>query len=326
MDGKLIAQTGTCCLWISLIAASAVIAQTTYPTRSIRLIVPFAAGGGADITGRVVAQKLTEAFGQQVIVDNRAGAAGNIGTELAAKSAPDGYTLLLVGPNHTTNVSLFSKLNYDPVRDFEPISLVTAAPYVLLVHPSLPAHDLKALIALARAKPGQLTYGSAGNGTAGHLAMESIKTQAKIDMLHVPYKGSPPLQADLIGGQIVAGFDNVLSSVPHVKAGRLRALAVSSSKRSPALPEVPTIAQSGLPGFDVTVWQGVLSPAGTPREIVARLHTEILGALKKPDVQSRMATLGVDIVGNTPAEFAEFIKRDIDKWAQVIKAAGARVD
>ena len=326
MDGKLIARTGTCCLLISLIAASPVFAQTTYPNRSIRLIVPFAAGGGADITGRVVAQKLTEAFGQQVIVDNRAGAAGNIGTELAAKSAPDGYTLLLVGPNHTTNISLFSKLNYDPVRNFDPISLVTAAPYVLLVHPSLPTPDLKTLIALARAKPGQLIYGSAGNGTAGHLAMESIKTLARIDMLHVPYKGSPPLQADLIGGQIVAGFDNVLSSVPHVKAGRLRALAVSGSKRSPALPNVPTVAQSGLPGFDVTVWQGVLAPAGTPGEIITRLHTEILGALKKPDVQSRMAALGVDIVGNSPGEFAEFIKRDIEKWVLVIKAAGARVD
>ncbi len=326
MNRKLIARTGGCCMLISVLATSLAFAQSAYPNRSIRLIVPFAAGGGADIIGRVVAQKLTEAFGQQVIVDNRAGAAGNIGAELAAKSAPDGYTLLLVGPNHTTNISLFSKLNYDPVKDFEPVTLVTAAPYVLLVHPSLPARDLKTLISLARSKPGQLIYGSAGNGTAGHLAMESIKTQAKIDMLHVPYKGSPPLQSDLIGGQVAAGFDNVLSSAPHVKAGRLRALAVSGVKRSPALPDVPTIAQSGLPGFDVTVWQGVLAPAATPREIVARLHTEILGALQKPDVQSRMAALGVDIVGGPPAEFAAFIKRDIEKWALVIKAAGARVD
>jgi tripartite-type tricarboxylate transporter receptor subunit TctC len=311
---------------LGVIATSQAFAQSAYPNRTLRLIVPFAAGGGADITGRVVAQKLTEVFGQQVLVDNRAGAAGNIGTELAATSAPDGYTLLLVGPNHTTNVSLFTKLNYDPVRDFDPVTLLTAAPYVLLVHPSLPASDLKALIALARSKPGQLTYGSAGNGTAGHLAMESIKTQAKIDMLHVPYKGSPPLQADLIGGQVVAGFDNVLSSVAHVKAGRLRALAVSSAKRSPALPDVPTVAQAALPGFDVTVWQGLLTPAGTPREIVARLHTEIISALQKPDVQSRMAALGVDIVGNSPAEFAAFIRRDIEKWALVIKAAGARID
>lgn len=326
MNRKLIARAGRCCVLLGVIATSQAFAQSTYPNRTLRLIVPFAAGGGADITGRVVAQKLTEAFGQQMLVDNRAGAAGNIGTELAAKSAPDGYTLLLVGPNHTTNVSLFTKLNYDPVRDFNPVTLLTAAPYVLLVHPSLPAPNLKALIALARSKPGQLTYGSAGNGTAGHLAMESIKTQAKIDMLHVPYKGSPPLQSDLIGGQVVAGFDNVLSSVAHVKAGRLRALAVSSAKRSPALPDVPTVEQAALPGFDVTVWQGLLVPAGTPREIVARLHTEVISALQKPDVQSRMAALGVDIVGNSPAEFAAFIRRDIEKWALVIKAASARID
>lgn len=326
MNRKLIARAGRCCVLLGVIATSQAFAQSTYPNRTLRLIVPFAAGGGADITGRVVAQKLTEAFGQQMLVDNRAGAAGNIGTELAAKSAPDGYTLLLVGPNHTTNVSLFTKLNYDPVRDFDPVTLLTAAPYVLLVHPSLPAPNLKALIALARSKPGQLTYGSAGNGTAGHLAMESIKTQAKIDMLHVPYKGSPPLQSDLIGGQVVAGFDNVLSSVAHVKAGRLRALAVSSAKRSPALPDVPTVEQAALPGFDVTVWQGLLVPAGTPREIVARLHTEVISALQKPDVQSRMAALGVDIVGNSPAEFAAFIRRDIEKWALVIKAASARID
>ena len=325
MNGNLIARTGWCCV-LCIMANSYAFAQGAYPNRSIRLIVPFAAGGGADITGRVVAQKLTEAFGQQIVVDNRAGAASNIGTELVAKSAPDGYTLLLVGPNHTTNISLFAKLNYDPVKDFEPVSLVTAAPYVLLAHPSLPARNLKELIALARSKPGQLTYGSAGNGTAGHLAMESIKTQAKIDMLHVPYKGSPPLQSDLVGGQVVAGFDNVLSSVPHVNSGRLRAVAVSGGKRSPALPEVPTVAESALPGFDVTVWQGILAPAGTPREIVARLHAEITGALQKPDVQSRMAGLGVDIIGNSPAEFAAFIKRDIEKWAVVIKASGARID
>ncbi len=324
MDRKLIARAGLCSA-LSVIAISHSLAQG-YPNRSVRLIVPFAAGGGADITGRVIGQKLTEGFGQQVIVDNRPGAASNIGTELVARSAPDGYTLLLVGPNHTTNINLFAKLNYDPVKDFEPISLVTAAPYVLLAHPSLPARNLKELIALARSKPGQLTYGSAGNGTAGHLAMESIKTQAKIDMLHVPYKGSPPLQSDLIGGQVVAGFDNVLSSVPHVKAGRLRAIAVSGGKRSPALPDVPTVAQAALPGFDVTVWQGILAPAGTPRELVARLHSEIVGALQKPDVQSRMAALGVDIIGSTPQEFGAFIKRDIEKWAVVIKASGARID
>jgi len=298
----------------------------TYPTKPVRLLVPFAPGGGADITGRAIAQKLAEGLGQQVVVDNRAGAASNIGTELAARSAPDGYTLLLIGPNHTTNVSLFAKLNYDPIKDFEPISLVTSAPYVLLVHPSLPVRNVKELIALARAKPGQLNYGSSGNGTAGHLAMELVKTQAKIDLQHVPYKGSQPLQTDLIGGQVVTGFGDALSSTPLVQAGRLRALAVSSAKRGHMLPDVPTMAEAALPGFDVTVWQGILAPAGTPREIVARLHSEILSALQKPEVQSRMATLGVEIIGSSPQEFAAFIKRDIAKWAVVIKASGARID
>jgi tripartite-type tricarboxylate transporter receptor subunit TctC len=319
----------TLTLALAAACALAVISTThaqTYPTKPVRLVVPFAPGGGADITGRAIAQKLAEGFGQQVVVDNRAGAAGNIGTELAARSAPDGYTLLLIGPNHTTNISLFAKLNYDPVKDFEPISLVTSAPYVLLVHPSLPARNVKELIALARAKPGQLTYGSSGNGTAGHLAMELVKTQAKIDMLHVPYKGSQPLLTDLIGGQVVAGFGDALSSTPQVQAGRLRALAVSGGKRTHTMPDVPTVAEAALPGFDVTVWQGILAPAGTPREIVARLHSEIISAMQKPEVQSRMATLGVDIIGNSPQEFAAFIKRDIAKWAVVIKASGARID
>ena len=310
----------------AVLIAQASIPREQYPHRPIRMIVPFAPGGGADITGRAIAQKLAEGLGQQVVVDNRPGAAGNIGTELAARSAPDGYTLLLIGPNHTTNVSLFAKLNYDPVRDFEPISLVTSAPYVLLVHPSLPARNVKELIALARAKPGQLTYGSSGNGTAGHLAMELVKTQAKIDMVHVPYKGSQPLLTDLIGGQIVTGFGDALSSTPQVQAGRLRALAVSGARRARTLPDVPTVAEAALPGFDVTVWQGILAPAGTPREIVARLHSEIVNALQKPEVQSRMAALGVDIIGNSPQEFAAFIKRDIAKWAVVIKASGARID
>ena len=298
----------------------------TYPTKPVRLLVPFVPGGGADITGRAIAQKLAEGLGQQVVVDNRAGAASNIGTELAARSAPDGYTLLLIGPNHTTNVSLFAKLNYDPIKDFEPISLVTSAPYVLLVHPSLPVRNVKELIALARAKPGQLNYGSSGNGTAGHLAMELVKTQAKIDLQHVPYKGSQPLQTDLIGGQVVTGFGDALSSTPLVQAGRLRALAVSSAKRGHMLPDVPTMAEAALPGFDVTVWQGILAPAGTPREIVTRLHSEIISTLQKPEVQSRMAALGVETIGSSPQEFAAFIKRDIAKWAVVIKASGARID
>jgi tripartite-type tricarboxylate transporter receptor subunit TctC len=320
--------------WIGRAAACGVLTAMTvgvslaqgYPNRPVRFIIPFATGGGADIIGRTIAQKLSEAFGQQFVVDNRPGAAGNIGTEMVARSPADGYILMLNSSNFATNVSLFSKLNFDPIADFEPISLVAAAPYVLVVHPSLPVTNVKELIALARASPGKLTYGSAGNGTPAHLGMELIKATAKIDMVHVPYKGSIPHLNDLVGGQIGAGFDNVLSSVPLVRAKRLRAIAVSGAARSPALPEVPTVAESGLPGFDVTVWNGVIVPAGTPREIITRLHREIVAALQKPDVRSRMASVGVDIIGSTPQEFAAFMKRDIDKWAAVIKVAGARLD
>jgi tripartite-type tricarboxylate transporter receptor subunit TctC len=323
MNLKLICHAGVSCMLS--VAAVASWAQN-YPTRPVRLIVPFATGGGADIIARTVAQKLSEAYGQQFVVENRPGAAGNIGVELVARSPADGYTLLLNSSNFSTNVSLFSKLNFDPIKDFEPISLLAAAPYVLVVHPSLPVRTVKDLIAVARASPGKLTYGSAGNGTPAHLGMELIKATAKIDMVHVPYKGSIPHLSDLVAGQIAAGFDNVLSSVPLVRAGRLRAIAVSGATRSPALPEVPTVAESGLPGFDVTVWNGILAPAGTPREITARLHSEIISALQKPDVRSRMAGLGVDIIGSTPQEFAAFIRRDIDKWAAVIKVSGARLD
>jgi len=278
-----------------------------WPTRAIRMVVPFAAGGGADIVGRAVAQKLAESLGQQVIVDNRAGAAGNIGTELVARAPGDGYTLLIIGPNHATNPFLFRKIPFDPIKDFEPVSLLTSAPYLLVVHPSLPARTLKDLIALALSKPGQLNYGSAGNGSAGHLGMELIKISAKLDIQHVPYKGSPPFLSDLIGGQVVAGYDNVLSSAPHIRSGRLRAIAVSGAKRTPAFPDLPTVAESGIPGYDVTVWQGLLAPAGTPRDILTRLATETAAGMQRADVRERMTALGVEIIAAPPAAFATFL-------------------
>ncbi|MCC7487998.1 MAG: tripartite tricarboxylate transporter substrate binding protein, partial [Burkholderiales bacterium] len=274
------------------------------------MIVPFAAGGGADIIGRAVAQKMSEAFGQQVIVDNRPGAAGNIGTELVARAAGDGYTLLIIGPNHATNPFLFRKIPFDPIKDFEPVSLLTSAPYILLVHPSLPVKSVKDLVALARSRPGQINYGSAGNGTAGHLGMELIKVTAKVEMQHVPYKGSPPFVADLIGGQVSAGYDNILSSVPHIRSGRLRAIAVSAGKRTPALPDVPTVAESGMPGYDVSVWQALLTPAGTPKDIVTRLHAEVVAGMQKQDVKDRMAALGVEIIAGTPQQLGAFIKTE----------------
>jgi tripartite-type tricarboxylate transporter receptor subunit TctC len=298
----------------------------TFPTKPVRMIVPFAAGGGADIVGRLVAQKLGDGWGQTVVVDNRPGAGGNIGTEIVARAPADGYTLLLVGPNHTVNISLFSKIPYDPVNDFAPVSVVTSAPYLLLVNPSVGVNTVADFIALAKARPGKILYASAGNGTAGHLGMELIKTMAGIDVVHIPYKGSPPALTDLLAGQVSAAFDNVLSSAPHVKAGKLRAIAVSTSKRSSAMPDVPTVAESGLPGFEVAVWQGILAPAGTPRSTVDALHAAIITALARPDMKGRMAANGTDIIGNSPAEFAAFIKSDIVKWAKVVKNSGARVD
>ena len=316
---------------LALIIAAAALpasvgAQQDYPSRPVRVVVPFAAGGGADVIARVVAQKLGERLGQGFFVDNRPGAAGNIGTDIVAKAPPDGYTLLVVGPNHTTNPHLFAKLPFDPVKDFAPVSLLTAAPYILLVTPQLPLRTFADLVALARAKPGELAYGSAGNGTAGHLAMELIKTTAGIDVLHVPYKGSPPMLTDLMGGQIALGFDNVLSAAPHIAAGRLRPVATTGSHRSPTLPEVPTIAESGLPGFEVTVWQGLLAPAGTPAAIVDRLGREVRAALAEAEVRERMAALGVEVIASDADGFAEFIARDIAKWEPVIRASGARID
>ena len=306
-------------------AAMHVLAQT-YPVRPVRMIVPYAAGGGADIVGRLLAQRLGEGWGQTVVVDNRPGASGNIGTEIVARAPADGYTLLLVGPNHTVNSSLYSKIPFDPIKDFAPVSLVTSAPYLLLVNPAIGVNSVKDLIALAKARPGKVLYASAGNGTAGHLGMELIKTMAGIDMVHIPYKGSPPALTDLLAGQVSAAFDNVLSAAPHVKAGKLRAIAVSTLRRSSALPEVPTVAESGLPGFEVAVWQGILAPAGTPKPLVDTLYSAIVRALGRPDMKERMAANGTEIIGSTPAEFATFIKSDLVKWAKVVKDSGARVD
>jgi tripartite-type tricarboxylate transporter receptor subunit TctC len=307
-------------------AGSIQLAAQGYPTRTVRVIVPFSAGGGADVVGRTLAQRLTESLGQQVIVDNRPGAAGNIGTEAVARAAPDGYTLLVAGPNHTSNVHLFSKLPFDPVKDFEPVSLLTSAQYILLVHPSLPARSVKELIALARARPGQINYGSAGNGAANHLGMELIKMMAKIDMQHVPYKGGAPMQVDLLGGQISVAYDNILTTVPHIHSGRLRALAVSGARRTPLLPQVPTIAEAALPGYDVTVWVGFLAPAGTPATILARLQEATASGMQRPEVRERMATLGAEVIAGTRQEFAAFIRSDMEKAGKIIRQANIRLD
>ncbi len=309
---------------VSLI--STLVGAQTFPNRAITLVVPFAAGGGADIVGRLIAQKVSENIGQQIIVENRAGAAGNIGASYVAKSKPDGYTLLLTGPNHTTNVSLFRTLTYDPIKDFSPITLLTGAPYLLVVNPSLQVKNLTELIAFARAANKPIAYGSAGNGTAGHLAMELLKSQTNIDMLHVPYKGSAPMLTDLIGGRVVVGFDNVLSALPYISANQLRAIASSGAHRSSRLPTLPTVAESGLPGFEVMVWQGVLAPAETPADVIAWLNQQFISALKSPGLAERLAAMNIELFGNQPNEFAQFLKKDIAKWAEVVKKSGAQVD
>lgn len=311
---------------IGLLVTGPLAAQEPWPARPVRVVVPFLAGGGADAVGRAMAQALSDRLGRPFVVENRPGGAGNIGTEAVARAAPDGYTMLATGPNHATNPHLFSRLPFDPVRDFAPVSLLTSAPYVLVADPALPLRGFQDLLAMARARPGALSYGSAGNGTAGHLAMEMIKTATGIDMLHVPYRGSPPVLVDLMAGRIAVALDNVLSSGPGIAAGQLRALAVSGARRAPSLPEVGTIAEQGLPGFDVTVWQAALFPAGVDAAIVARASAEIAAGLRAPAVRQRLADIGVEAIGGTPAELAAFLDAELARWGAVIRASGARLD
>jgi len=309
-----------------LLAASLPVLAQQYPSKPIRIVVPFPPGGIADVICRVFAQKFTETWSEPVIVDNRAGAGGNIGADIVAKSPPDGYTIGIgsIG-THAVNMSLFSKMPYDSVRDFAPVALVMEADGLLVVHPSVPASSVKQLIALARARPGQLAYASAGNGTASHLAGELFKSLAKIDLVHVPYKGNVPAITDLVGGQTSMIFATMPTVLPLVKAGKLRALAVTGAHRNPAAPEYPAMAET-LPGFDVTNWIGILAPAGTPADIVAKLNAEITRIMQLPEIQSRLANEGAKFTPNTPAEFGAFQKREIAKWAKVIKEAGLRVD
>ena len=298
-----------------------------WPAKSIRMIIPFPPGGTTDIVGRIAAQKLGEALGQQVVPDNRPGAAGNIGTELVAKAPPDGYTLLTApGSTLTIHPSLYAKLPFDPLKDFAPITIVAAVPNALVVHPSLPVRNVKELVALAKARPGQLNYASTGAGQSTHLSMELFKTMAGVNIVHVPYKGSAPAVTDLLGGHVSLMFDNMPSALPHVKAGKLRALAVSTTKRSPVTPEVPTVAESGLPGFEVSAWFAVLAPAATPREIVNRAHGILVKALQSSDVRERLSSQGAEPIGNTPEQFTAQMKRDLAKWAKVVRDANIRLD
>ena len=305
------------------VAAPAGSAQQ-YPSRAVRLIVASSPGSGVDIVSRIVGQKLSAGLGQQVIVDNRAGAGANLGAEVAAKSPPDGYTLFMGTPAHAINASLFSGLNYDIVRDFAPVSLVSTGQYVVIVHPSVPARTVKELIALARRKPEGLAYGSAGPGNSTHLAGELFNSMAGTKMLHVPYKGSGPGLVDLMSGQIQVYFANLTAGLPHIRANRVRALAVTGHKRTPLLPDLPTVAEAGLPGYFVTGYFGVLAPTGTPPAVVARLNAEIIKAVRAPDVQSTLANEGAEAAGGTPEEFAALLKTEVAQWAKVVRIAGLK--
>jgi tripartite-type tricarboxylate transporter receptor subunit TctC len=290
-------------------------------------VVPFAAGGATDVLARLVGERLTASLGQQVVVDNRPGAGGNIGSDIVARAEPDGYTILMgaVG-THAINPSLYPKMPYDPVKDFAPVTLVASVPNVLVVNPEVPAKSVQELIDLAKAKPGELNFASSGNGTSIHLSGELFKAMTGTDIVHVPYKGSGPAVTDLLGGQVQMMFDNMPSSLPHVKAGKLRALGVTSAKRSPALPEVSTIAEAGVPGYDATSWFGILAPAGTPEPVVTRLQGAIVQALGEPEMRQRMADLGAEPVGDTPAEFGQFITAELAKWAKVVNDAGVKLE
>jgi len=305
-----------------LTAASAVSAQN-YPTKPIRIIVVSTPGGSVDTMARAVGPKLAARWGQQVLVDNRPGAGGAIAAELVAKAPPDGYTLLMgTIASLATNVSLHKSLPYDPVRDFSPISLVATQNLMLLIHPSVPARSVKDLVALAKKQPGKLTFASAGNGVGGHLSGELFKMLARIDMLHIPYKGIQPAMIDVVGGQVTMTFASIASGMPQVIGKRLLPLAVTGAQRSPAAKDLPTMIEAGIKGYESSTWYGLVAPAGTPADIINRLNSEVVAALKSPDLNERLSREGADPVGNSPAEFARYIQSEIDKWRKVIRAAG----
>ena len=319
--------------WMIRFAAALAIATTAlgaiaqvYPSKPIRFVVPYPPGGPTDILGRAVAQALTESLGQTVIVENKPGASGMIGAEQVAKATPDGYTILVNASIHVINPSLFSKTTFDAMRDFAPVTQIASVPLILVVGQPVTANSVKELIALAKANPGKLTFASSSVGGAPHLAGELLKRMAGIDIVHVPYKGSGLATTDLIGGHVTMMIDSMPSSIAHVKAGKLKVLGVSTAKRTPALPDTPTIAESGLPGFDIATWYGVWAPAKTPREIVSKISSEIANALKRADMKERLAGLGAEGVGSTPAEFASYCESEFGRWAKLVKDSGAKLD
>jgi tripartite-type tricarboxylate transporter receptor subunit TctC len=311
---------------LSLLQATSAVAQA-YPAKPVRLVVPYPPGGGNDTLARLFGQKLGDRLGQQFVVDNRPGAGATLGTDVVAKSAPDGYTILLSSiATHALSPNLYAKVPYDPVRDFTPIVLLAVAPTVAVVNKDLPVKSLGELIALAKSRPGKLTYASGGNGTPPHIAGELFKSLAGIDLLHIPYKGGGPALADVMGGQVDAMFDTAASCMPHVKSGRLKALAIGRISRSPDFPDLPTFAEAGLPGYEMNAWYSMHAPAGTPREIIDRLNAELNAILKLPDVQERLKALGIDAGGGTPDELAAYVRAENAKYGRLIRDAGIRIE
>lgn len=305
---------------VSVMASHAALAQkTSYPVKPIRMIVGFAAGGGTDLLARILAVKMTEALGQPVIIDNRAGAGGTIAAEIVARAVPDGYTLNAPTNSYAVNAS-FYKLSYDPIADITPITLIGTSGYLMVIHPKVPASSMKEFLALAKARPGELNYGSSGQGAISHLAIELFKLMASVDLTHVPYKGTAPVLTDLLSGQIQFTAGAIPPTTPHVKSGRLRAIGVSTAQRSKLVPEVPTVAEAGVPGYDVASWYAISGPPRMPQDIVARLNDVLKRILALPDIASRFEQEGVDVAHSTPEEFAKLIKTDIDKWIRVAKA------
>jgi len=310
---------------LALIFAVTASAQP-FPTKPIKIVVPFPAGGTVDFFARVISTKLSEALGQSVLVENRAGAGGNIAAEAVAKAAPDGYTLLMGSEIIAINTSLYSKIGYDPVKDLAPITLVGTVPNILIVHPSLPANSVNDLIALAKKTPGKISFASTGQGTSTHLSSELFKLMANVDMLHIPYKGGPPAIADLISGQVNMMFINMPTGITHVRSGKAKIIAVSSIKRVSQLPDVPTVDQAGVKGFETSAWSGLYAPAGTPVDIINRLNAEVVKILKQPSVREQLMAQGAEPVGDSPEEFSRFTLAEISKWAKIIKISGAKVD
>lgn len=307
------------------LAAAGVNAQA-YPSKTVRFIIPFPPGGPTDIMGRLAAQRLTEAWGVQVVADNRAGAGGNIGSELCAKSPPDGYTICMMTVAQSISPAIYQKLGFDPIRDLAPVTLMATLPSLLMVHPSLPVRNVKELVALAKAKPATLTYASTGNGTSPHMLMEMFKWMAGVNLVHVPYKGASPAMIDQISGQIDVAFSTAIAALPFVQQGKVRAIAVSTRERFAPLPELPTVEQGGIKGYDGSSWQGVVMPANTPRDIIVKANAELAKMLKSPDMKEKILQQGGIASGNSPEEFAAFIKSETEKWAKVAKAANLKIE